>query len=206
MGKNTQMTRGILLFSPYPYASRVLSFHDYYLQRQDHAAQMTVTQAPSLRFQEKRVNAARKQSMFVLQMQQNDSIKRVRQSVSTRAGAVTFDRGNSRNGPGEMVASRGLASPSVSSDTSTTRRGTILDRIFSSSASSTQSPLASGPTSGRVRGVKGTVPSANKLLQLHSKSMSASWAAKTCSITIVICRCPTQQCRHIYKERSGQKF
>ena len=117
--------------------------------------------------------------MLLLQNEQINSIDRVRQSVFASAGTAAPSPAYTPNKIGEKVLPGGFMSPPASSDVSVTRRGTILDRIFSSSASATQTPLASGSSSSGIGRIKGGVPSANKLLQLHKKSMAGERGGKT---------------------------
>ncbi len=183
--------QGDVHFAPYPYASRVITLNDHYHQVQENAALIGASsQRPSLStsggrggggggllLQDSRmqIKAARRQSMQMLEKAQLDSVHLVRASISVGGASAPLTSGSVGRGGLGLSLSTGDV-PAIPK-----RRGTILDRIYTNSASSSSPSLSLGvgvTEAGGAGRLKGRIPSANKLLELHSKSMAGEHGGK----------------------------
>ena len=119
------------------------------------------------------IRATRRQSMQVLERAQSESIRQVRASISMKGAGAPAPSTGSSGGRGSL----GLSVSTGGTPTDTRRRGTILDRIYTTSASSPSPSLSSGLVGAESRGAglmrgRERVPSATKLLELHKKRMA----------------------------------
>lgn len=103
--------------------------------------------------------------MQVLQTAQSNGMDLLRERVDMSASA-------SVEGISSSNSSSKRPSLDVFGGTPMKRRGTILDRIFSSGPATSPPPVPGRAFAGGVGRMKGGVPSVNKLLELHKKSMA----------------------------------